>query len=195
MGVAGKRKTYPNGNDQNDSRRPWARHLPLRTSSFIHEVSIWQGDKSNAASEIYNSNRDVTDYASTAAGAPRYSWKPALWGKSSTSDGKGTLTLANLANGTASNGGPLAGNGTTRLDGDMHLYPGRFAKVNGQGVGYTDWQGRSPQGIWHQGMSYYFDLLRNNGQRNWLPSYNATNKTDIETFTVGEMNGKTRSLD
>ena len=195
LGVAGKRKTYPNGNDQNDSRRPWARHLPLRTSSFIHEVSIWQGDKSNAASEIYNSNRDVTDYASTAAGAPRYSWKPALWGKSSTSDGKGTLTLANLANGTASNGGPLAGNGTTRLDGDMHLYPGRFTKVNGQGVGYTDWQGRSPQGVWHQGMSYYFDLLRNNGQRNWLPSYNATNKTDIETFTAEEMNGKSRSLD
>ena len=36
------RKSHHNGNDQNDSRRPWARHLPLRTSSFIHEVSIWQ---------------------------------------------------------------------------------------------------------------------------------------------------------
>ena len=195
LGVAGKRKTQPNGNTQNDSRRPWARHLPLRTSSFIHEVSIWQGDKSNAASAIYNSNRDVTDYASTSAGAPRYSWKPALWGKSSTSDGQGTLTLANLANGAASNGGPLAGNGSARLDGDMHLYPGRFVTANGQGVGYTDWQGRSPQGIWHQGMSYYFDLMRNNGQRNWQPSYNATNKTDVETFSTEEMNGKTRSLD
>ena len=195
LGVAGKRKTYPNGNTQNDSRRPWARHLPLRASSFIHEVSIWQGDKSGAASAIYNSNRDVTDYASTSAGAPRYSWKPALWGKASTSSGQGTLTLSNLANGSSSDGGPLAGNGSSRLDGDMHLYPGRFTKVNGQGVGYTDWQSRSPQGIWHQGMSYYFDLLRGNGQRNWQPSYNATSRTDVETFTTGEMNGKTRSLD
>lgn len=196
LGIAGKSKTHPEtGNTQNDSRRPWARHLPLRTSSFLHEVSIWQGDKSNAASAIYNSNRDVTDYASTSAGAPRYSWKPALWGKSSTSDGQGTLTLANLANGAANNGGPLAGNGTTRLDGDMHLYPGRFRTANGQGVGHTDWNGRSPLFFWHQGMAYYLDLMRVNGRRNWRPSYNATSKTDIETFTAEEMNGKTRSLD
>jgi hypothetical protein len=189
LGVAGQWKS------QNDSRRPWARHLPLRNSSFIHEVSIWQGDKSGAASAIYNSNRDVTDYASTSAGAPRYSWKPALWGKSSTSSGQGTLTLANLVNGSASNGGPLAGNGSSRLDGDMHLYPGRFYASSGQALAYTQWQGRSPKGIWHQGMNYYFDLLRSNGQRNWQPSYNATDRNDIETFTAGEMNGKSRSLD
>ena len=77
----------------------------------------------------------------------------------------------------------------------MHLYPGRFYTSNGQALAYTQWQGRSPQGIWHQGMNYYFDLLRSNGQRNWQPSYNATDRNDIETFTAGEMNGKSRSLD
>lgn len=159
------------------------RHLPLRSSSFIHEVSIWQGDKSSVASGIYNNNRDVADYASTSVGKPRYSWKPGLLGQSKTevhcgnigayvnnmrgrylcrgtpagddvlekhkdwtpsffnnSDPKafvidhwkGTVTLANLANGAnPENGksdyvGPTAGNGIYRLDGDMHLYSGGF---------------------------------------------------------------------
>ena len=159
------------------------RHLPLRSSSFIHEVSIWQGDKSSVASGIYNNNRDVADYASTSVGKPRYSWKPGLLGQSKTEvhcgnigayvnymrgryfcrgtpagddvlekhkdwtpsffnnsnpkafvidHWKGTVTLANLANGTnPENGksdyvGPTAGNGIYRLDGDMHLYSGGF---------------------------------------------------------------------
>ena len=158
------------------------RHLPLRGSSFIHEVSIWQGDKSSVASAIYNNNRDVADYASTSVGKPRYSWKPGLLGQSKSESHcgemagerhnntygrytcrgtpayeavleankdwtcgwrcntdprtlvfdrwEGTLTLANLANGAnPKNGksdyvGPTAGNGTHRLDGDMHLYSG-----------------------------------------------------------------------
>ena len=188
IGIAGRWK------EQNDSRRPWARHLPLRSSSFIHEVSIWQGNKSGSASAIYNNNRDVQDYAATSAGKPRYSWKPALWGKSTTGNGQATLTLANLANGSASNGGPLAGNGSSRLDGDMHLYPGRFTVSNGAAKAYTVWQGRSPRDIWHQGMNYYFDLLKSNGQRNWQSGYRATDRNDVETFTNGEKIGNSRSL-
>ena len=188
LGIAGKWK------EQNDSRRPWARHLPLRNTSFIHEVSIWQGDKSASANAIYNSNRDVQDYSAIGAGKPRYSWKPALWGKSSTSDGKGTLTLANLANGAAANGGPLAGNGVSRLDGDMHLYPGRFGVSNGAAKAYTDWRGRSPQTTWHQGMSYYFDLIKSNGQRNWQSTYDKNSGSDIEAFTSQEMAGKSKLL-
>lgn len=188
LGIAGKWK------EQNDSRRPWARHLPLRSSSFIHEVSIWQGDKSASASAIYNSNKDVKDYSAVGAGKPRYSWKPALWGKSSTSDGKGTLTLANLANGKAGNNGPLAGNGVSRLDGDMHLYPGRFGVSNGTAKAYTVWQGRSPQTIWHQGMNYYFDLLKSNGQRNWQIGYDKDSSSDVEAFTSREMVGKSKPL-
>ena len=188
LGIAGKWK------EQNDSRRPWARHLPLRNSSFIHEVSIWQGDKSTSANAIYNSNKDVTDYSSIGAGKPRYSWKPSLWGKSLTSDGQGTLTLANLANGPASNGGPLAGNGISRLDGDMHLYPGRFGVSNGAAKAYTAWRGQSPQTTWHQGMNFYFDLLKSNGQRDWQSGYDKNTNSDIEAFTSREMAGKSRSL-
>ncbi len=177
IGVAGKVKPGWHWSD------PERRHLPLRSSSFIHEVSIWQGDKSSVASGIYNNNRDVADYASTSIGRPRYSWKPGLLGQSKTEihcgkigkywnytqgiytcrgtpDGdanlerhkdwtpgwgkgtdpknfvidrwKGTVTLANLANGpNPKNGksdyvGPTAGNGEHRLDGDMHLYSGGF---------------------------------------------------------------------
>ena len=121
-------------------------------------------------------------------------WKPSLWGKSSTSDGKGTLTLANLANGKAGNNGPLAGNGVSRLDGDMHLYPGRFGVSNGAAKAYTVWQGRSPQTIWHQGMNYYFDLLKSNGQRNWQIGYDKDSSSDLEAFTSQEMVGKSKPL-
>jgi len=188
LGVAGKWK------EQNDSRRPWARHLPLRTSSFIHEVSIWQGDKTPAAGAIYNNNKDTQDYAATGAGAPRYSWKPGLWGQSMTGDGKGTLTLANLANGQATNGGPRAGNGANRLDGDMHLYPGRFDLVSGNAKAYTQWQGQSPWGYWNQGAEQYFTLLTGNGRRKWLSTYDKTDSADVKAFTSGEMNGKAKPL-
>ena len=188
LGVAGQWK------EQNDSRRPWARHLPLRASSFIHEVSIWQGNKTAAAGAIYNNNKDTQDYAATGAGAPRYSWKPGLWGQSMTDDGKGTLTLANLANGQAANGGPRAGNGTSRLDGDMHLYPGRFDLVSGNAKAYTQWQGQSPWGYWNQGAGQYFTLLKGNGRRNWLSTYDKTDAADVKAFTSGEMNGKAKTL-
>lgn len=188
LGVAGQWK------EQNDSRRPWARHLPLRASSFIHEVSIWQGHKTAAAGAIYNNNKDTQDYAATGAGAPRYSWKPGLWGQSMTDDGKGTLTLANLANGQAANGGPRAGNGTSRLDGDMHLYPGRFDLVSGNAKAYTQWQGQSPWGYWNQGAGQYFTLLTGNGRRNWLSTYDKTDAADVKAFTSGEMNGKAKTL-
>ncbi|MDB2641831.1 hypothetical protein N9Y79_04785 [Alphaproteobacteria bacterium] len=188
LGVAGRWK------EQNDSRRPWARHLPLRNSSFIHEVSIWQGNKSNVAKAIYNNNRDVADYVSTAVGKPRYSWKPGLWGQSMTDDGDGTLTLANLANGKAEKGGLRAGNGISRLDGDMHLYPGRFSTVSGNAKAYTQWQGLSPKSYWHQGTSQYFNLLTGNGTRKWLSTYDKNDAGDVKAFTTGEMNGRLKTL-
>ena len=88
IGVAGKSKNNIGGVHWSE---PLKRHLPLRNSSFIHEVSIWQGDKSSVASGIYNNNRDVADYASTSVGKPRYSWKPGLLGQSMTESHCGKL--------------------------------------------------------------------------------------------------------
>jgi hypothetical protein len=188
LGIAGKWKA------QNDSRRPWARHLPLHGGSYIHEVSIWQGNKSAAASDIYSNNGDVADYAATKAGKPRYSWKPYLWGGAVTSAGQGTLTLPNLANATGKGGAPLAGNGQSRMDGDMHLYPGRFTTSAGWGQAYTQWQGKSPYGIWHQGLSGYFDLLKQSAQYNWQSSYDKNDAADVKTFTQGVLSKKSKSL-
>jgi hypothetical protein len=252
------------------------RHLPLRGSSFIHEVSIWQGDKSSVASAIYNNNRDVADYASTSVGKPRYSWKPGLLGQSKseihcgnmggerwnntyarytclgTPAGEavleankdwtcgwrcnpdprsfvidrweGTLTLANLANGAnPKNGksdyvGPTAGNGTHRLDGDMHLYSGGLTfetevyhkiyrkrmtgiiipvpQVGGDNVcrpGQPAYA--NPVRAWHQGDSYagtYLSALKK--WHGWSSNCENYNDDDIKAFATRAMSGKTKPL-
>ena len=251
------------------------RHLPLRGSSFIHEVSIWQGDKSSVASAIYNNNRDVADYASTSVGKPRYSWKPGLLGQSKseihcgnmgrywnytygrytclgTPDGEavleknkdwtcgwrcnpdprnfvidrweGTLTLANLANGAnPKNGksnyvGPTAGNGTYRLDGDMHLYSGGFTfetsvyqktyrkRMTGIIIPVSQASGTDvcragnqaavfPISNWHQGENYSRSYLSGLKKwHGWSSNCVVYNDDDIKAFATRAMSGKTKSL-
>lgn len=270
IGIAGTIK--PGGHWGSAQRR----HLPLRGSSFIHEVSIWKGDKSSVASAIYNNNRDVADYASTSVGKPRYSWKPGLLGQSKseihcgnmggerwnntygrytclgTPDGEavleenkdwtcgwrcnpdprsfvidrweGTLTLANLANGAnPKNGksdyvGPTAGNGTHRLDGDMHLYSGGLTfetsvyqktyrkrmtgiiipvpQAGGDNVCRAGQPAAAfPVKAWHQGGSsagtYLSGLKKWHG---WSSNCTNYNDDDIKAFATRAMSGKTKPL-
>lgn len=269
IGIAGTIK--PGGHWGSAQRR----HLPLRGSSFIHEVSIWKGDKSSVASAIYNNNRDVADYASTSVGKPRYSWKPGLLGQSKseihcgnmgnywnyttgrytclgTPDGEavleenkdwtcgwrcnpdprsfvidrweGTLTLANLANGAnPKNGksdyvGPTAGNGTHRLDGDMHLYSGGLTfetevyqktyrkrmtgiiipvpQAGGDNVCRAGQPAAAfPVKAWHQGGSsagtYLSGLKKWHG---WSSNCTEYNDEDIKAFATRAMSGKTKPL-
>ena len=219
IGIAGKKRAVAHHGGT------WHRSLPLRESSFIHEVSIWQGNKSNLAARIYNNNRDVEDYASTSVGKPRYSWKPGLFGQSMvgvtekarqlnsdfcTTEGnylppcrKHTLTLANLANGKAENGGPRAGTGKTRLDGDMHLYSGgikfetsaynrRWRKgISGFKRAVNDDCSIAPMSSWHQGSNYFLSLK---ACHNWNKNSVMYDDEDIKDFSTRAMAGKTKPL-
>ena len=219
IGIAGKKRAVAHHGGT------WHRSLPLRESSFIHEVSIWQGNKSNLAARIYNNNRDVEDYASTSVGKPRYSWKPGLFGQSMvgvtekarqlnsdlcTTEGnylppcrKHTLTLANLANGKAENGGPRAGTGKTRLDGDMHLYSGgikfetsaynsRWRKgISGFKRAVNDGCSILPMSSWHQGSNYFLSLK---ACHNWNKNSVMYDDEDIKDFSTRAMAGKTKPL-
>ena len=129
------------------------------------------------AAAIFNGGRQL-DYGAAGLAQPSYWWKPGLVGRASTEAGDITLTLPNLANGAAPDGRPLAGDGVSRMDGDMIIYPGRWQlfdvpRQTDLGVGhlmvpYTKRDpndpcggaSKSPYTAWHPGTNAYAGLLQ-----------------------------------